>query len=173
MKDFQKARVYGGEQDLREVWTSAIKHDVATVEFAGARFSPPIERKFGDLASIQRYIDAVLDLNWVKATWPKASWPVSVRRRKGTRFAHYQNGVIAIPDQVGWAMRELVVLHELSHHLASGERHGPVFVGTFVALVTEILGPEAGFMLRVSMLDNGAKEQPVQVVTRSADTQAV
>lgn len=168
MKDFQKSLVYKGEQDLRKVWTSAIKHNVATVEFAGARFSPPVERKFGDLASIQRYIDLVLGLNWVRATWDRAYFPITVRRRKGTKFATYQHGEIAIPDQVDWAMRELVVLHEIAHHLSPGAKHGPKFVGTFVALVTEILGPEAGFMLRVSMLDNGAQEQPVKVLCQAS-----
>jgi putative metallohydrolase (TIGR04338 family) len=48
-------------------------------------------------------------------------------------------------------MRELVVLHELAHHLCGGDgpAHGPKFVGTFCALAATVMGPEAGHVLRV------------------------
>jgi putative metallohydrolase (TIGR04338 family) len=166
-RDVQRQRAYNGEFAMRDMLDVARKHECSTVEIAGTVLNAPQERVFGDLESIQRYVNKVLALNWVRATWDAAHQPISIRRRKGTTKAHYRLGEIAIPDQVGWAMREIVVLHEVAHHLARGAGHGPRFVGTFVALVTEILGEEAGFMLRVCMLDCGAQEEPVKILCRT------
>jgi putative metallohydrolase (TIGR04338 family) len=162
MRDSQRQRAYNGEFAMRDMLDVARKHEVPTVVICGQRLNAPQERVFGDLDSIQRYVDKVLALNWVRATWSPG--PIRIRRRKGVTKAHYQHNVIAIPDRVNWAMREIVVLHEIAHHLTPGQAHGPRFVGTFVALVTEILGHEAGFMLRVSMIDAGAKEEPVKIL---------
>lgn len=108
-----------------------------------------------------RAVNAVLTLNWVRAAWPNAARPVRVRDRAGDTQAHYSRGVIAVPTHTigsSWALRELVVLHELAHHLAStGGSHGPAFVGEFVELVSEIISPEAGLLLRVTMYDEGVQ----------------
>jgi putative metallohydrolase (TIGR04338 family) len=66
---------------------------------------------------------------------------------------------IAVPThRVGgrWAMRELVVLHELAHHLSGGADHGAEFVTVLLCLVAELVGAEAGFLLRSALLDAGA-----------------
>ncbi|MEP6560217.1 MAG: TIGR04338 family metallohydrolase, partial [Nakamurella sp.] len=57
----------------------------------------------------------------------------------------------------GWALRELVILHELSHHLAPEIEvaHGGKFVDRMLALVDGVIGPEAAFLLRVTMADVG------------------
>jgi putative metallohydrolase (TIGR04338 family) len=52
-------------------------------------------------------------------------------------------------------MRELVILHELAHHLAPGDAHGAAFVARFVHLVGELIGDEAAFLLRSALLDAG------------------
>ncbi len=36
-------------------------------------------------------------------------------------------------------------------------QHGPAFAGRLVALVTDILGPEAGLLLRVTFDDCGVR----------------
>ncbi|MFZ2241198.1 MAG: TIGR04338 family metallohydrolase, partial [Gordonia amarae] len=56
-----------------------------------------------------------------------------------------------------WALRELVVLHELAHHLddSGGPAHGPGFVHTLITLVGLVLGPEAEFVYRVVFTDSG------------------
>jgi putative metallohydrolase (TIGR04338 family) len=86
--------------------------------------------------------------------WPERTvLPVHVRRRSGQKFAHYEHmtRTFAIPDHQnssGWAMREIVILHELSHHLATrGESHGSAFTSTFLHLVREVMGPEVGLLL--------------------------
>ena len=56
-------------------------------------------------------------------------------------------------------MRELVVLHELAHHLEpdpAAAAHGPAFVHRYAHLVTEVIGPEVGLLLRSTMHAEGA-----------------
>jgi putative metallohydrolase (TIGR04338 family) len=56
-------------------------------------------------------------------------------------------------------MRELVVLHELAHHLDSGggPAHGPAFVATFCELAAAVMGPEVGHVLRVVYSKEGVR----------------
>jgi putative metallohydrolase (TIGR04338 family) len=69
--------------------------------------------------------------------------------------------VIAVPPRTdtGWAMRELVVLHEVAHHLCDGDgpAHGTDFVATFCALAATVMGPEAGHVLRVVYAKEGVR----------------
>lgn len=83
-----------------------------------------------------------------------------VRQRRGAKYAHYDPAppTIAIPlDHTGWALRELVVLHELAHHLDDDRRHhaghGPEFCSRYLELVDSLIGVEAGFLLRATLLD--------------------
>jgi len=136
------------------------------VQVAGSTITLPIERRFATVESVQSYLDAVLGLGWVQARWP-AVGPVLVRRRKGAGRAHYSRDgpagpTIAVPTHVAgtaWALRELVVLHELAHHLTdpSLAAHGPEFVGVLLDLVDGVVGPEAALLLRVRFADEGAQ----------------
>ncbi|MGY2063581.1 TIGR04338 family metallohydrolase, partial [Nocardia gipuzkoensis] len=95
---------------------------VRTVELHGSQITLPIERRFASVESVQNYADRVLALNWVRAQWDRAAAPVTVRSRAGTTAAHYESdrAVLAVPLHTrgsAWALRELVVLHELAHHL--------------------------------------------------------
>ncbi len=133
------------------------------VQLAGSSVTLPIERKFGDIASVQRYVDAVLELPWVRQEWLNAATPVTVRERQGPARAHYERvgHTIALPLHRGttaWALRELVVLHEIAHHFAEPieEPHGPEFTARLLRLVDCVIGAEAAFVLRVSLLDVGA-----------------
>lgn len=167
MTDFQKSKVYGAEQHLARLLESARVNQVRTIEAYGSTLTLPDEVRFGDLESIQRYVDNVLGLAWVRRTWPVlAAQRVTVRRRKGESKAHYWRLVreIAIPTSTRWAMREIVLLHEIAHHLTPEDcGHGEEFVGTFLLLVREIIGPEVGLLLLAAMHEAGAK---IQVVNR-------
>jgi putative metallohydrolase (TIGR04338 family) len=160
MRDNQKTKVYKAEDLVMNVLASVASTDVRTFDFYGSTLIIPDERKFGDLDGVQRYVDQVLALNWVRTTWPTlAAQPVTVRARKGDAFAHYRLGVIAVPEHKGnisWAMREMVVLHELAHHLArGGESHGVHFVSTYLHLVKELVGDEVGLLLTDAFSRNG------------------
>ena len=93
------------------------------------------------------------------AAWGGAG-PVAVRRRRGVAAAHYElidgTAVIAVPERDTWALRELVVLHELAHHLSHADPpHGPDFVAAHIELCTAIMGPEVGLVLRMVYAKEG------------------
>ena len=151
--DPQRALVYEAEQTLATMIDRRL--DFPVVSAFGSRVTLPDDRKFGDLDSVQRYLDAVLALDWVAS--PR---PVRVRARAGATKAEYEfaTSMIAVPPhRVGgrWAMRELVILHELAHHLSQAADHGPAFTTSFLELVTELVGAEAGFLLRSGWLAAG------------------
>jgi putative metallohydrolase (TIGR04338 family) len=157
--DPQRARVYEAEGLLARMIDR--RDDFPLASAFGSRIAVPDDRKFGDLDSVQRYVDAVLALDWVRRETPeRAALPVRVRARAGATKAEYEfaTHTIAVPPhRVGgrWAMRELVVLHEVAHHLAGETGHGPAFVGTMLELVSQIVGEEAGFLLRSALQDVG------------------
>lgn len=159
--DSKKSRVYAAEQQVRLLFDSAESHNVRTVQVQGSTLTLPVERKFGSVESVQSYVDAVLALNWVRERYA-APTPVAVRARRGQALAHYDAlpPTIAVPlheRNRAWALREMVVLHEIAHHLApSSASHGRQFVDCFIELVTEIIGPEAGLVLRSAMHENAA-----------------
>lgn len=157
MSDPQRRLVYEAEHALAQLIDRRL--DFPVVSAFGSRVTLPDDRKFGDLESVQRYVDAVLALDWVRAV-PRASLPVTVRARAGAAKAEYEfaTATIAVPPhQMGgrWAMRELVILHELAHHLAGAADHGSSFTAQFLELVSELVGPEAGFLLRAGLLAAG------------------
>jgi putative metallohydrolase (TIGR04338 family) len=156
--DPQRQLVYEAEHALAGMLDRRL--DFPVVSAFGSRVTLPDDRKFGDLESVQRYVDAVLALDWVRLA-PNGLRPVRVRARAGATKAEYEfaTATIAVPPhRVGgrWAMRELVVLHELAHHLSGAGDHGPAFAALLVELIHELVGPEAGFLLRSALLAAGA-----------------
>lgn len=124
------------------------------VHFHGSALTLPVERRFGDLDSVRRYLDAVRELPWGYAHVPAPG----LRRRKGYTKATWEAGTIALPDGIGargWAMREVVVLHEYAHHVVWHEYdttgHGPRFQGVYLDLLDKAMGPEAAFVVRVGL----------------------
>ncbi|WP_458318624.1 TIGR04338 family metallohydrolase [Mycolicibacterium brisbanense] len=152
-RDAQRAKVYAAEQFVRTMFDRAAQHSSRAIDFFGTSLTLPPEAKFGSVESVQRYVDEVL----VRVGAP----PVSVRARRGTTAAHYEivdgAAVIAVPDRDStWALRELVVLHELAHHLSPAPPpHGPAFVATYCELCETIMGPEVGLVLRMVYAKEG------------------
>ena len=163
-RDSQRSRVYAAEQFVRTLFDRAAQHSSRAIDFFGDPITLPPEARFGSLESVQRYVAEVLALPAVTAHWPHAG-DITVRPRRAATAAHYENhdgtGVIAVPERgaAGWAMRELVVLHEVAHHLAAdrGPAHGPNFVATFCELTTVVMGPEVGHVLRVVYSKEGVR----------------
>jgi putative metallohydrolase (TIGR04338 family) len=164
-RDQQRARVYAAESLVCRIYDRANQAHNMFVELHGSTITLPTERRFASVESMQHYADRVLALAWVQAAWPeRAHVPVTVCARRGQGRAHYERitATIAIPPyerNKAWAMRELVVLHELAHHLAPDgvAPHGPEFTQDQLTLVTEIVGPEAGLLLRTAMHESGAR----------------
>ncbi|HET9874894.1 MAG TPA: TIGR04338 family metallohydrolase [Mycobacterium sp.] len=153
-RDAQRSRVYAAEEFVRTLFDRAAEHGSNSVEFFGTQLTLPPEARFASVPAVQRYIDDVLALPGVRQRWP-ATGSLSVRARRAATAAHYENrdgvGIIAVPHRRGgdWALRELVVLHEIAHHLCNTQpAHGPQFVATFCTLAELVMGPELGYLLR-------------------------
>ncbi|WP_327149091.1 TIGR04338 family metallohydrolase [Nocardia sp. NBC_01329] len=171
VRDTQRARVYDAEQLVRSIFDRAAEFGQRTVEVHGSRLTLPVERRFASVDSVQQYCDLVLALGWVAATWDRAGVPIRVRARAGSVAAHYESdvAVLAVPvaarrsgrGRTAWALRELVVLHELAHHLEprpeTAAAHGPGFCGRYLELVEGVIGPEAGLLLRMTFHDCGVR----------------
>lgn len=162
-RDTQRSKVYAAEQFVRTLFDRAAEHGSRSVEFFGAQLTLPPEARFGSVAAVQRYVDDVLELPGVRRQWPAVP-PLRVRARRAATAAHYENyqgaGVIAVPDRAtaDWAMRELVVLHEIAHHLCdTPPPHGPQFVATLCRLAGLVMGPELGYVLRVVYAKEGVR----------------
>ena len=166
-RDSQRSRVYAAEEFVRILFDRAAQNNSRAVDFFGSQVTLPPEARFASMESVQRYLDEVLALPAVAERWP-ATGPLRVRARRAATAAHYESGagggVIAVPQRLNadWAMRELVVLHELAHHLlsgcgAEGPAHGPEFTATLCDLAAAVMGPEAGHVLRVVYAKEGVR----------------
>jgi putative metallohydrolase (TIGR04338 family) len=161
-RDGQRAKVYAAEQFVRTLFDRVHEHGNGTVEFFGANVTLPPEARFASVDSVQRYVDDVLRLPSVRERWPDAE-ALTVRARRGATAAHYEHdgrlSTIAVPERdTTWALRELVVLHEIAHHLCRTEPpHGPEFVAAFCELAGTVMGPEVAHVLRVIYAKEGVR----------------
>ncbi|QVI22455.1 TIGR04338 family metallohydrolase [Nocardia tengchongensis] len=166
VRDAQRSLVYDAEGLVRGMFERADEFGTRTVELHGSHLTLPVERRFASVESVQSYTERVLALNWVRAQWERAALPVTVRARAGAKAAHYESAgaVLAIPLHAGgsaWALRELVILHELAHHLdpepTEVAPHGPQFCARYLELVDGVIGPEAALLLRTTMYSCGVR----------------
>lgn len=161
-RDTQRAKVYAAEEFVRTLFDRAAEHGNRSVDFFGTQLTLPPEGRFASVQAVQRYVDDVLAHPGVRHRWPAAG-PLTVRARRGATAAHYERtddgATIAVPDRrSGWALRELVALHEIAHHLSIAEPpHGPDFIATFCELADAVMGPEVGHVLRVVYAKEGVR----------------
>ncbi|WP_046321650.1 TIGR04338 family metallohydrolase [Mycobacterium sp. UM_Kg1] len=162
-RDGQRAKVYAAELFVRTLFDRAAETGTRSIDFFGATLTLPPEARFATVAAVERYVEDVMALPGVRDRWKDAA-DLAVRARRGTTAAHYEKvgaaGIIAVPDQRGgdWALRELVVLHEIAHHLCDARpAHGPQFVATFCELAEMVMGPESGYVLRVVFAKEGVR----------------
>ena len=115
-------------------------------DLAGSQVLLPAERRFGDLDSVQRFVDVVLPA--ACELWQVHLPPVQVRRRKGNgQGALGAPSTIALAEDQAW-LREFIVLHELAHHIDHHTRgkqpapaHGTSFRTALCRLHTLATGP--------------------------------
>lgn len=152
------ARIYEAEYVLQKTFdrywegTEIIIHGVPVVL--------PRERKFVHVSEVQQYVqDFLRDPGVIKkyGLLPQ----VKVRDRKGERAAHYDTvrNEIAIPCQAAWACRELVVLHELAHHVQYQRSiikkivHNQEFMDIYVELLAIRMNEHARFVAQMCFID--------------------
>jgi putative metallohydrolase (TIGR04338 family) len=161
-RDTQRAKVYAAEEFVRTLFDRAGERGNRAIEFFGTNLTLPPEARFSSVETVQRYVDDVLALRSVRERWPGAA-PLTVRPRRGLTAAHYERddeeATIAVPERrTSWALRELVVLHEVAHHLCDADPpHGPEFVATFCELAQAVMGPEVAHVLRVVYAKEGVR----------------
>lgn len=155
--------VYGAEHQ----W-SAVLDRGGLVNFHGSHIYVPLQKRFADISSVQRYVDGVLALDSIQEAFPNAG-PVRVRERRGQGKAHYEPSTktIAIPLEDRMFGRESTVLHELAHHLSVGEGlastpsgtrwHGKEFREAMLFLVSVVLGEPAALLLRAGYHSSGVR----------------
>jgi putative metallohydrolase (TIGR04338 family) len=162
--DSRRSRVYAAEHQVERLLDRAAS-GARTVDFFGSTLTLPVERRFADVSSMQRWADGVVALAGVRQRWPGTP-PVRVRERKGLTRAHYQApDEVAVPLRTTWAARELVLCHELAHHLVHHDPavppevagHGGEFLDAYTALVELVIGPEVALLLRAGFDAAGAR----------------
>ena len=145
--DTDVSAVYAAEAQ----WSAMLDRG-GVVDFFGSTLQVPIQRRFADIASVQRYVDRVLALPGIRE---RAGGAVRVRERKGVTSAHYEcaSATMAIPISAQWSGREAVILHELGHHLHRDETapaHGVEYRRSMLRLVTVVHGDESALLLRTA-----------------------
>ncbi|OBF95936.1 hypothetical protein A5790_06900 [Mycobacterium sp. 852002-51152_SCH6134967] len=161
-RDTQRAKVYAAEEFVRTLFDRAAEHGNRAIDFFGTSLTLPPEARFASVESVQRYVDEVLAMPAVRRRWPRVA-PLDVRPRRGASAAHYEldddGAVIAVPEvRTRWALRELVVLHEIAHHLCeAAPPHGPQFVAAFCELADTVMGPEVAHVLSVVYAKEGVR----------------
>jgi putative metallohydrolase (TIGR04338 family) len=169
MRDAQRQRVYDAEEQV----CRQLEHAAAgarLVPVAGSHVVPRLEVRFGSLDHAARYAESVRCSPAFAALFPRAAQvPVRVRARRGGRAATYEPPrTIALHEPSlgsAWALRELVVVHELAHHGQHHDHlpaaaHGPAFAHALGRLVGEVLGPEVGLLLTAAFAEHGVVSAP-------------
>lgn len=160
MRDMEKTPTYDAEHELRFILTNG-----GTFDFYGSTLVIPEERKFGTIENVRDYVTKVCEFELVNNMFTAASNPPAVRARRGNRWAHYEPAThtIAVPEHKGsnhsWAMREIVVLHELAHAFTRGHGHDALFRGSFAWLVGAVIGREAELLLVAAYDSRGLSVQ--------------
>lgn len=155
-RDMQRGKVYDVEQLFSVILDR--QYEAPLINIAGSTVTVPLERRFGDLPSIQRYVDHLTLQQFPGFTWAQGQ-VVLVTSRRGEKAAHYQTGSIHVPDTGSrWALRQLVILHEFAHHLATVHaQHGPLFVHALRTLLEHEMGPEAALIYTVLCQESGVR----------------
>jgi putative metallohydrolase (TIGR04338 family) len=144
--DRSRGAVYQAEDSV----ASVMRRPHRMVRVGSSVVTLPEEVRFGSLATIQVFVDAVLADATASGQFPDCG-PVTVEVRRGFRMATYSAGRIHIPaaDPRGrWALTRSVVLHEVAHHLTGVPGHNRAFRQTLVTLYDRHISPGAAALLR-------------------------
>jgi putative metallohydrolase (TIGR04338 family) len=167
--DPDKKAVYAAEDQLA-AWLDATTPERPTVTVDGESHTPEPDPRFTEPAAAGDFVEKVLaHLRDHERTYDgRELLDVGVRPRAGNRMAHYEPATLTIalpPFEVGgrWALRGLVVLHEIAHHLADESSHGPRWRATFLRLLEDLGRPVTAQLLQLAYAQEGL-EQVVHTV---------
>lgn len=177
MRDRGRSAVYAAEDQIARLLERG-----GEVDFYGSKLQVPLQRHFGNLESVEAYLDALRDLTWGYGDTPR---PRIVPSRSEHSAKWQAPNTIRVPDSSRWAMTEMVILHEyahhVTHHVASHSRsgfesrgwtgtgpevssgtgiekmagHGREFRQVFLDLVSNAIGAEARLLLTAALDQTG------------------
>ncbi|TRY20079.1 DUF2786 domain-containing protein [Tessaracoccus rhinocerotis] len=175
MEDPEQRLTYAAE-DMVTSWLDSVAPETGEVRVvlrdgAHARtvtYRPEPEPRFSRPAEVAVFVTEVLTRLRQQAGGFGSNYrgreqaDVRVVSHRGWKKATYGDGVIRLPERErggAWALRGLVVLHELAHHLNTGthgaiiDAHGAGFRQTFVQLLKDI-----GWVQVASMLSDAHQQ---------------
>ncbi|HWU33237.1 MAG TPA: DUF2786 domain-containing protein [Marmoricola sp.] len=170
MDDPDQKTTYAAE-DLVTAWLDATSPETGEVRVTLTRagrskvvtFTPEAEPRFSSPAEVAPFVQRVLarlkqqSKEFGSNYRGREQKPVEVVASLAFKSAKYSDGWIALPQRErggAWALRGMVVLHELAHHLNTGvdgviiDEHGEGFRTTFVQLLEDLGWTEIATMLR-------------------------
>ncbi|WP_375001823.1 DUF2786 domain-containing protein [Aeromicrobium sp. CTD01-1L150] len=170
MDDPDQNTTYAAEHMLTQ-WLDAVSPETGEVrvslERAGRRhtrtYHPETEPHFSRPSEVTGFVERVLERLRSQSRQFGSSYrgrekrSVQVLPFPGWTKATYRNDVILLPERErggAWALRGLVVLHELAHHLNTGlegaiiDVHGAGFRATLVQLLQDVGWTEISAMLQ-------------------------
>lgn len=146
MTDSDRGNVYAAEDQLT-AWLQKTS-EAGTLTLDGQDYAPEVEPLFTDIEAVQRYVNQVLAHLRDNGCdhEGREQIDIQVRRRRGAKKAtyHYDTNEMRVPPaEIGgkWALRGLVILHEIAHHLNPNSGHGPEWRATQLRLLEEIGSP--------------------------------
>lgn len=184
MEDRDQTSTYEAE-DLVAAWLDAVDPDTGEVRVSHHRGGhsktfvhvPETEPRFTDPGDAIVFVEKVLDRLRRQARDFGSNYrgrekhDVQVVEGMAHKKATYRDGLIILPtrDRGGaWALRAMVVLHELAHHLNTGidgaiiDSHGEGFRATFVQLLEDVGWTEIAAMLREAYHQVGLDRAPAE-----------
>lgn len=144
MRDHDRNAVYSVESGLEAVLDRG-----GIYNFYGSVLDVAPDRKFVSLAEIRFYLNTA---------WGQVGMlgvPPNVRERLGNAKATYRpiTNMISLPAE-SWSMREMTLLHELSHAIVwkkfepTVASHGQEWRNVFVYVTETLISREAALILR-------------------------
>lgn len=180
MDDPDQKTTYAAE-DLVAAWLDAISPETGEVRVTLTRggqskvvtFTPEAEPRFSTPAEVAPFVQRVLQRLRQQSKEFGSNYrgrenkQVLVAASVGYKSAKYSDGVMLLPERErggAWALRGMVVLHELAHHLNTGDGaiidvHGQGFRSTFVQLLEDLGWGEIATMLREAYSQVGLDRQ--------------
>ncbi|GAB3818871.1 hypothetical protein GCM10028820_21940 [Tessaracoccus terricola] len=181
MEDPEQKLTYAAE-DMVAAWLDAVDHESGEVrvvlrEGLHARdvtYRPEPELRFSRPAEVTNFVHEVLTRLRQQAKGFGSNYrgreqaDLQVVSHRGWKKASYRDGFIHLPEREkggGWALRGLVVLHEVAHHLNTGtqgaiiDNHGEGFRATLIQLLKDIGWVEIATMLRDANQQAGLDRQ--------------
>lgn len=183
MDDPDQKTTYAAE-DLVAAWLDATSPETGEVRVTLTRagqskvvtFTPEAEPRFSTPAEVGPFVQQVLarlkqqSKDFGSNYRGREQKPVEVVASRAFKSAKYSDGWIALPQRErggAWALRGMVVLHELAHHLNTGDgaiidEHGEGFRATFVQLLEDLGWSEIASMLREAYAQVGLDRQQLE-----------